>query len=89
MQATPLEMSTALTCRLAGLDGASDEDIEATIALWPLGLRIGLAADDLIDTRPDEEAVARGETTDFTLTEKGREVIEACAQWAKTTLVCT
>jgi hypothetical protein len=83
MEATPLEMSMTLTKRLAALDGASDEDVEATIALWPLGLRISLAADDIIDTRPDVEAASRGETSDFRLTETGREVIEACAAWVK------
>jgi hypothetical protein len=80
-RATPLQLTKRLAIQLAGLNGASPDAVEETIALWPLGWRISLAAHGIIDTHPDEAAARRGETTDFTLTERGRRVIEECARW--------
>ena len=83
---TPLEMTRALTRRLAALHGASPEAMEASIASWELGDRLSLAADGVIvhsDPQEDPKSMAlRGRPTDFVVTEYGREVIEKCACWA-------
>lgn len=73
-RATLPTMDEALVCRLAGLYGASCEAVEATIALWPLGVRLTLAALGIIDTSPDQDA-----SNDFSLTDTGLEVITQCA----------
>ena len=74
-QAAP-PVDLGLVCRLALLDGASREAMEATIALWPLAARLRLASVGIIDTRPHP-------TVDFTLTDGGVEVIGKCARWHK------
>lgn len=65
----------SIRCRLAKLDGASREAVEATIALWPLYVRMYLAVEGIIDTTPDPDAASRGESTDFSLTDTGMAVI--------------
>lgn len=76
---TPRQMSTTLTRSLAGLDEANREDIAGVIASWPLGWRVVLAADDIID-RSAPEAAADGDAA-FRLTEAGEELVRECASW--------
>jgi hypothetical protein len=84
MAGTPEGLSPKLARFLASLKGANREAIEATIALLPLGMRISLAINEIIDTYPEgqlTEAANRGEPVDFKLTQKGAEIIEQCARW--------
>lgn len=79
--APPLQMRTQLARRLSGLQGASPQAIEETIALWPLSDRLYLAAHGIIDTHADAAGTTGGRGADFELTERGLEVIDACGDW--------
>jgi hypothetical protein len=72
----PLELTVQTARHLGVLHGASDDAIEATIALLPLGERIELAAHNVIAT--DGHG---GRSADFALTEDGREAVARCAEW--------
>lgn len=74
-------MSAHLALRLAMLDGAGPEAVEAAIALWPLPSRVTLAALGVIDSAPDVTAERRWEPSDFELTENGIRAIARCARW--------
>ena len=84
VRATPPVKNDRIARRLATLDGASREAVEATIALWPLATRLYLAVEGIIDTSPDSEAAERGVSTDFSVTDHGMEVIHDCACWQGT-----
>jgi hypothetical protein len=83
-RATPMGMGRRLTVRLGSLSGARPDLIEATISLWPISVRLRLALDGLIDASPNVTAESNGEPTGFALTERGLDVISACAHWLDT-----
>lgn len=84
VRATPPLENERIARRLAKLEGASREAVEATIALWPLAARLYLAVEGIIDTKPDPEAAERGESTEFSVTDHGMQVIHDCACWQGT-----
>lgn len=94
--APPLNIARRQARRLAALHGATPDAMIQAISLWPLGARLCLSAHDLIafqygherhslsneEIHEDVHAAAdRGEPVDFSLTERGLEVIEECAEW--------
>lgn len=79
-RAALLTVDERLVCPLAGLAGASREAVEATIALWPLGVRRRLAVVGIISRLPDRVAARRGESSDFAVTKQGMMMITDCAQ---------
>lgn len=74
-----------LVCRLAALDGAEREAIEATIALWPLAARLHLAAIGVINTTSPEPKAVQDDClgTGFSLTDQGMEVIHELVRGTK------
>lgn len=73
-----------LVRQLAALKDAGDDAIRARIALMPLDKRMFLAVEGVISRGPDPEAVTQlGRSTKFDLTQRGKAIIQECAERAE------